>query len=761
MRKYLVVAVAMVVIVSCCGWITQQQKAGYYYQYMNSNSGNSGGAVLTGSGGSTGSIGGVTFTNGNTMDAIFSAGGKSGYGLDMMKLIALANPTTNAAKLAQEKLILYVMAENGELDNAAFRMPASVFAAKHQNETSGATFLDNDYLKTENHTLTIFDSSLKGSISNTGGSVFIDNGGDGLPDGPFQFEQGNRDISTKSTLNGANTDSSRAWDVYFFPDNLAAINYSTSVEAEDYNLSLSDDPRLVGMYSSAKHNRGSYFKQAWGIPYDNTGKKVNFSTYVNTGSTSAETKVQVNASFNSLIDTFDRVKPSFTKGGDTDMRALAIYLALCDGWYIDAEGFSKTSKVQACITSYPTWFDTLVPESYSGTTTQYISETYVRNAWDVVGLSKSEYDKIYGTSTYTYYSAYSYTSLFKVEDYTSSLYINKMPNGSDPYVIHVWDEVCLGHIAGSAFTGEMVLLELLIKAGLTHIDGIEIDPNNPSAYYSNITGEIPGTFNPIGGDVDLSANFTEVLSKLGISTTNERMLSLYHVYTQLGTKYWYGAVGNIVSVENYHSFAAWRNTYNQGGAHLDTDIYSTWSNQTYVHNTYTNEDLKNYGMRLYDCAKLAMIGPSLGVFTSSDIPYYSYSTSEIHSKATGGTHDMREVDGVTYDTGIYLASNGNHTIAQYISGGSELVPGGLLPGDILVNPGSHALTYVGVVKNNITLSAELARSDTDVNMVVDNIITFEAWDSREYNRVRSKSTLDSSKFYVVRSYMFNTSDNLN
>lgn len=766
------------------GWTTDSQKiAAYYYYYMNNQSSNNttspeaknnmqeyyvddtGNVVVvetdTNDNTTTTIVGNINdasnFSNiSTTYNAVFSSAGTTGYGMDMMKLIAMADPTSNYAKLNKELLELYVMASKGELDTASFHLEPGAYAAKHRNETSTATFLDTYYLYDANHTLSKWGKNNKISNLEYGNtSINKDNGNDNEPDGPFQFENTrDKPSSQKSTLNPTGTTSDRKVDTYFFPDQLSMVNHSSSDIANTYSISK-EDAHLVNMYSSAKHNRGSFHKQAWGIPYDATGTRVNFAKYVSTGISSAESKEQINASFNSLYNTYKRLQPTITKTDNTSMRSIAVYLALNDGWYIDQ---TLDSTLETVINSNLYLFTSMVPAGYSGSTMQYIRDNYVKAPWDIVGITEAQYGKIYGTENgNSYYNCYSHRSLFKVENYTSSYYINKMPDGSNPPVVHVWDNVVLGHVVGSSIFGDYILLELLVKAGLSDIDGVPIDASDPSILYSALQEADSNTYMPIPV-TNTSSDFETLIDMLDISTTSERLLSLYYTYEQMGTKYYYGGGGLEVATENYSSHKNWASsnstskTSHNGQNYLDSVFYNTTEGKSY-YSGVSNSNLANYGVRLFDCAKLAMAGPSLGRTKGSALYYSQNSNGIISVGASAGFHDYYELNGVEYDTGFRKVSDGAYSMSYYKSNASDVVPGGLQPGDILATSG-HAFTVLCVASKNVTIPSNIAQSGTDVNISAGSLVSLEAWESGEYNRVRDKGWTDSRSYSVYRPYMF-------
>ena len=102
--------------------------------------------------------------------------------------------------------------------------------------------------------------------------VYKDANGDGYPDGPLQIEAGGSGTNdaSRAKINGYGQVSERVFDVVYFPDNLAHLNYRLSREKAALGTAFRDD-REAGMFISGLHNRGSYGVQAWGIPYWLTG----------------------------------------------------------------------------------------------------------------------------------------------------------------------------------------------------------------------------------------------------------------------------------------------------------------------------------------------------------------------------------------------------------------------------------------------------------------------------------------------------------
>lgn len=728
--------------------IEADSKTAAYYYYFNSkaNTGYEGTQY-----GSVESSGTFSSYNNTYVGSSMPEGGTTGYGVDMMKMIAQADPTTSSARMYKELLELYVKASEGALCTATHTLEPTVYAAMHKNETSSSTFLDTQYEYNSNHTLSLFGSASKVSTlayASSGSSVMKDANGDGVPDGPFQIENGsNVPSSSKSTMNPAGANLSRGFDMWFFPDCLSWVNHDFSSTAKSFNLDTDTDGRLLAMYASAKHNRGSFYKQAWGVPYTASSSmpSVSLSSKVTAGTYSADTIAQIDASMNSLLDTFDKLNPTITSTDNTAMRSLAIYLALCDGWY-----FSSTIDTTSLITKLPNLFSQLVPSSWSGTTVEYIEATYVKNPWDVIGITSEQYNLIYGTTNYR--NHYNWLTLFKVEDYTSDCYINKMPDGSDPYVVHAWDNIVLGHMVGSSVMGDYIFLELLIKAGFpAEYEGVVTDASNPSTMYNKFLSNNADTYLPISM-IDSGGDFAELVSLLDIRTSAERLLSLSSVYEQLGTKYFLGGGGYEIKNSNYAYHENWSGMNGTGTSYLLDNFYYTKDGTGY-NSTTLDSELSLYGKRMFDCSTLALCGPSLGRTGSLGMYYQNNSAGIAAAGKNGGKDDYYTLNGVTYNTGWDVVQSNYYTLSEYQSKGSTLVEGGLQPGDIMVRDG-HTLTVLCIASKDVTIPKDIARSGSDVQITAGSLVVLEAWNTGEYNRVRNKGWTDPNKFIVLRPKFF-------
>ncbi len=685
--------------------------------------------------------------------------GEQGYGLSILHLLKHLNPNSTQALKYKELIELYYKASNGELDTAAYHLLPESYAAMHRNETDDATFLDDYYGKeidsysSEDMTLSFFTGSMLQKIGITGvGGVFKDANGDGFPDGSFQIEKGKDvDKNRKSTMNGRDHVIDRDFDVVYFPDQLSWINHNFSDSLKNYDIK-DISAKELSMLSSVIHNRGSISRQAFGVPYNTKGLEP-IKQYI-----SADYNAIYKEScvlFQDLLNQFEK-EMIIIKGTDnTSQNALAVFLALKTGWYIDSD-IGKLQKVVDSETGV-FYFQQLFPEAGDVTPSVFLEKFYVKKPWDIAGISKSEYGRIYGMKQSKYSDYYPYTFLFKVENYTSSYYLNKLSDGTDPKVIHAWDYLPLGHCVASSILGEYILLDMFVKAGLPDIvDITKFDSTNPAIFYENLKEKNPESYSPMEMNGDAKKDFYSLISMLNINTTENRLKSLYHTYENLGTKYWFGGGGLEIDTSNYKEHSKYIVANSIDGISsvdmLNAYFYKTIFGSVYQDGVTKNDELYFRGKRLFDCAKLAMCGPSLGE-TRKKHMYYNYSSYEILIAATKEkNYELREIDGKMYDTGLYIASNGAYTVAEYKNNPS-IVEGGLQPGDILVRNG-HAFTFLCIASEDIVIPASIARNGSDVTIAKGSMVTLEAWQTGEYNRVRDRGWKDKESYFVVRVYMF-------
>ena len=689
------------------------------------------------------------------------APGSAGFGLDVMHMLRLTNPDTLQAQRRREKLELFYMSSRGELDTASMHLPAAVLAAMHMNETGGSTFLDGIYgeargrFSSTDMTLSRFTGAMARELGLSGRyGVWVDRdtyGGDGFPDGPFQIQSGAPSPGNNariSTLSGTGHLPDRDFDIFFFPDSLSWVNHESAQAVARYQVT---DPREAFMLSSAIHNRGSVNRQAWGLPYTADGL-IRTADFVNT--TAPETFRQVRVLFTDLLSAFSRHQPPIPGLDGQTMRQLGVFLLLSTGWYVEnVQGLGFLNNANG-----PTLLAHIFPEASGIAPTDFIRDNFYRRPWDVIGITQAQFAVIYGMNRESYSNYYRYDSLFKVSNETSPLYVNRMPDGSYPPILHVWDNVAIGHITGTAFMGEVILLNWFLEAGLpTEIDGNIVDPTNPSSVYRRLSLNNPNSFIPMSRDFELIDNFEQLISMMEISTTSGRLASLFHTYEQAGTKYWFGGGGRKVSAQNHARhlyFANSNRPYEFGADFLNNVLYRDRMGNPYQPGITLDHDLELYGRRLFDCAVLAMAGPSLGQ-TSPDgstmrFAFYSGAILENSHAAEGSV--ILTIDGVDFDVGMYRASNNAHRLSAFRDN-PELSNGGLQPGDILATRG-HAFTILGVAPRDMVLPANIARSGTSVPIRGGSIITIEGWQTGQFNRVRDKGwNTDNRYYYVIRTWM--------
>ena len=692
-------------------------------------------------------------------DYTFKNPGEEGYGLNIMYLLQSLNPNSQQALKYKELIELYYKASSGELDTAQYHLTPESYAAMHRNETGDATFLDDCYGKeigpysSEDMTLSRFTGNMLRKIGITGtGGVFKDANGDGLPDGSFQIERGEGvDSNKKSTMNGKDHIADRAFDVIYFPDQLSWINHNFSDSIKQYDLEAISLEEL-SMLASVIHNRGSISRQAFGIPYNTKGlEPVNQYINVDYNAIYKESCVL----FQDLLNQFRKERIIIRGTDNTSQNALAVFLALKAGWYIDSDVGNLKKVVNSETGIF--YFQQIFPEAGDVLPSVFLEKFYVKKPWEVAGISKIEYGRIYGMRKDKYSDYYPYTFLFKVEEYTSLSYLNKLPDGTDPKVIHAWDYLPLGHCVASSILGDYILLDMFVKAGLPDtVDTVKFDPTNPTIFYETLKKKNPDSYSPMKVKENIKEDFSALISMLNVETTDGRLQSLYYTYENLGTKYWFGGGGLEIDVDNYKEHLKYVSANSIDGISginmLNAYFYKTISGTAYQDGITKNDNLYFKGSRLFDCAKLVLCGPSLGE-TKGRYMYYNYNSSGILAAANKGKNDeLRQVNGKMYDTGLYIASNGAHTVAEYKDDPS-LVNGGLQPGDILVRNG-HAFTFLCIAPENIILPAAIARNGSDVAIAKNSMVTLEAWKTGEYNRVRDRGWRDQEKYFVVRVYMF-------
>ena len=694
-------------------------------------------------------------------------GGDPGFGLEMLRLLATIDPQSPEARLRKELVGLYYEAAEGLLDDALVSVPATVFANLHISESNLGTFLDGFYESgepEEDWTLRRFNSTLVGTNgfidrTHTGGgpSVWYDaRGHDGYPDGPFQIENGSPGAASgrQSNLNGVGVSGERDWDALYFPDNLAWINFDASVALRQYGTYDVTSEELVGI-SVAKHARGSFEKQSFGIPYEAGRITLNLRNFVDVGDSLYRESFQRFAVAHvwDLVEIWEMYRPPVVDLGryadNPSQRAVGTLLLLKAGWNI-CPGYAQGGRGLSYLVTAQgrAVFDTLWPEHAGEDIVAFVEEHYVKNPWDVIGIGQEDYARIYGLERDSYSNYYNFAFVYKVTDERSHLYLEKMPDGSDPFVVHAWDNVPLGYTAGVLFLGEYNILQILLTAGLPVEIGEELwDATNPRFVYDRILTDF--SYDPrVGDGSEVAENFYDLLRLTGISVSGIQEIVLYETYRQAGHYYWYGGAQLETRAENYARHRSWAN--NEQRRMWLSILYASKGGVPFVGDEVDNEDLLYYGVRLFDCSALVSVGVSLGhlVGNSSRFVVHHASGWFVGIDEEEGTRIL-EYEGEEYD--MSLRTVAGPASIESLRTNLELVPGGLQSGDILANQG-HVLFVLGVARRNVVLSMEVARRNVEVVINVGDLVALEAWSTGEMNGIRVRSR--GEDFYVVRPYAY-------
>lgn len=642
-----------------------------------------------------------------TISVITTTPGEPGYGLDVQGLLRSIDPNnlTNEQQLKKELVEMYVRSAQGELDSAGYHVIPSALASMHANESHNATLLDGHYKDASDMTLAGFTGDMR-KARGLSGSVYKDANGDGYPDGPFQIERGapNGNEGRISKLNGKDSSVGRGFDVVYFPDQLSWVNYDFSEIMGMYSEAGRDETAVQMMLASAKHNRGSVDAQAFGIPYATKSKA---GEYVN--ASSDETYREASVLFRDISNMYNRLRPPLGRMDNPDQTTLGVCLALKSGWYIAGD----MNDMRSALRQGSAYITAVFPES-SNDPVAWIADNYVKLPWEVAGMSREEYSRIYGMNTTNYEDHYNHNFLFKVESRTSSAYLQKRAGGGDPPVVHAWDFIPLGHMTASVLMGETILLQLMVEAGMpTDIDGVSIDPTNPTTAYKAFRKSNPSSYDPSATNPDMGEKFKQLLAMVGINPTPAQQMVLYSVYQNLGGKY---------------------SQPDRGKFMLGT---------------------KTPGRRWFDCSSLTAVALGLGqVSGNPPMMKYAFASGQFYSYAVGQRALSAEFEGKEYDTTMHVVSDTARHYRQF-SNHPEYVSGGLQPADIFtVSTSGHTYMLLGVAKRPFTLTMDISMNGKlDADHATANVgdqITLEATSDGDYNRVNIRRWEDGRDYIVAR-----------
>jgi hypothetical protein len=470
-------------------------------------------------------------------------------GINLLYLLQNAS-SVDSNSYAYQLLQAYSNLSSGKFNDFEFHISPDALVGSHNNETSLASFVVKSYslgqsnkspsplgTQVNGKILTLENATKKdlkslGMLCSDGSSVCYDANSDGIPDGPFQILDGNQsgDLADK-------TRGDKVFDPYSFVD---AMNFEdraySKIAAKFAQTGETPDPRVLTMLTGLAHNRGDagVIESLFGFPYYKQDPG-SYLKEVDISNLSAE-QLQAAAKYSkNLLSWFDQANIPFEVVEDNNSgQAVALLLNLAHGGFLDIalqrNSESTISKLD------DTTIKKIFPEQTKSTIISYINNKYVKNPWDVLGISKSEYSKIYGLTGNNYeeyYStAYDYkrnTSFFIDSNTTSDIYKAK----DTAVVVRAVEGISLGYMLNTGVTGTYTLLNLAIDAGIKSLtDGTIIDPSNPANLYMS-AGQ--GTYNPASAEPNFDAFLAEIGMVGELTPTQYNQLSIMYKWT--GTTY--------------------------------------------------------------------------------------------------------------------------------------------------------------------------------------------------------------------------------
>jgi hypothetical protein len=434
------------------------------------------------------------------------------------------------------------------------------------------------------------------------------------------FNIGGNESTKPALLNGYNVAAGRKSDVYYLPDNLSYLDTQFSKMIDDYGLAGTDPLILSGAYSMYHNGGVGSWSLAGGFGVPPTSGKVY----------GVAAGVEEYAKNTTVIskDVIDAANVHAADLVDLYSRSAATLLLLEKGYYLSTTAFNtltegyttNTLKVWKGLYKEDLTKEQLKEKLRPKTKT--VTEVYPNY------LSAVDFSTVYGYSPAM--NDNQYGGIWKLEETTSGMYLNKA-NGSDPRVLHYTNVITAGHVLDTTFTGRIVYARMLKYAK------VGVDPTNPESYMSKIKGEFqPG----------VSANFNEILSKIGLKDIDPRVKEMFEWgYLRSGFLYFLGGQGLQVSKDNFN--AHYRFTkyygnplkfYSQPSAYnfeyFTKELYVT-KDKSIPDETTPDSNLVNYGKYLFDCSSLTAqaynetIATKLGLPKITDSSYAQYTSGEL------------------------------------------------------------------------------------------------------------------------------------
>lgn len=457
---------------------------------------------------------GTTLEGEGSMDgvqeSIQSGLGSGGGELNLLNLLQNAKDIDKKS-YAYNLLDVYAKLSGGVYNDYKHHVASSALAGVHYNETKLATYINpspKGYGKGDQTNGKSLDKAYEKDKVGGGGPVYVALGTDkSCPDGPLQI------LSCNPGTPIDKRDGKRKYDPYHFPDNLNFVDasYAKIIKANG-NKEFSSKLAPTA-YTSLEHNRGEagVIRLMYGQAYNTQGGL--------SGSTVGQVPKK---DLPKILKIFTMVQNKMKKAnvpledmtGDATGYSLGMVTLgmLACGGFIEEPLKRNTANGIANIPN--SVVKKLFPGQTSKTIAGHINSKYVKKPWDVAGMSKSEYAKIYKMTADKYTGMAdpggdrNYVLLFhkgvKVDNYSS---------GKNRTLMTAFDGVSAAHWYESTMNGEYILLQIALAAGIKSLTQDElVDPTNPQKLDKSNADN--GQYSP---SIDGTGNFKKLMKKIGVS----------------------------------------------------------------------------------------------------------------------------------------------------------------------------------------------------------------------------------------------------
>lgn len=465
-------------------------------------------------------------TTDNATQEALQSGLLGGSGGDLNLLWLLQNAKSpKKSSYAYQLLEVYANMGEGKYNSNSTHISPEAMAGSHYNESKLASFVvpvTSGYGKAVtsglSKTVTLENSTKKDAVGASGSAVYVDATRDGYPDGPFQIESGKQSDSNASKLRG-----DKKYDLYSFVDaaNVTDTKYD-AIASKIKDAGEEVDARAIAALFGMYHNRGAA-GVGWmlhGLPYTNTSAGNNsylkHSTLESMSAKELKSSLQFPEQFMKWYDKANIPLESSAVSTQSS-RGLAALLILSNGGFFDMPvGSAMKGSIEAVSTST---IKKMFPKQTNKTIVSYINKNLVKKPWDVLGVSKEKYGKIYNASSIsTYESIYRSDQGMNTSFYIDKSVKSKNYSSGNQVVVRAIEGIAAGYMIDVGVGGTYVLLNIALEAGIKSLkNGAVIDPSNPSLVYKTTTTNDGGKGDVYNPAEEATGNFGKFLEGLGLA----------------------------------------------------------------------------------------------------------------------------------------------------------------------------------------------------------------------------------------------------